>query len=439
MKKDKFTGVCIGIIIFMGYVLMLVGKSKEIFITKGILQTETSSEQGTTNINWEKIYPFGASINTSSTKSAQGTFNKKDNVSQLEKYWKSWLYLWNKVNNLGQTWEKNIPRYTSLLEIGGYTKRLLEVNAPLNAKSVVRANNGYLYMINAKEDSAKYEKRTESYSVFNEYLCDHGIPFVYIQVPVKVCKYDEEFQQEYQDYTNRNIDVMLASLTDNQIDTIDLRDAIHKEGFDHNSLFFKTDHHWTIAAGLWAADEIANEINKNYGILTNIQILDNRNFEKITYKNAMFGSYGQTITHGWADSEDFDIYLPNFDTSLNVCIPKLAMNTVGAFEDTMINWDKLNQSVSAKGGYAFESYLYGNQPITQITNNNYTDGPTVLMIRDSFSLSVAPYLALTVHRLDLIDVRKGNGNFNGSIIKYIEKLKPDIVLILYSKMTELQL
>jgi hypothetical protein len=54
------------------------------------------------------------------------------------------------------------------------------------------------------------------------------------------------------------------------------------------------------------------------------------------------------------------------------------------------------------------------------------------MIRDSFSVAVAPYMALGCSELDLIDIRPTNGNFTGSVRTYIKEMQPDIVIMLVS-------
>ena len=47
-----------------------------------------------------------------------------------------------------------------------------------------------------------------------------------------------------------------------------------------------------------------------------------------------------------------------------------------------------------------------------------------MIIGDSYNCCVVPYLALSIEQVDIIDRRY----FDGSIINYIEKTNPDIVL-----------
>ena len=74
-----------------------------------------------------------------------------------------------------------------------------------------------------------------------------------------------------------------------------------------------------------------------------------------------------------------------------------------------------------------------------IENLNNSDGPHIVMIRDSYGIAVAPFLALSCSRLDLIDARASNGNFNGSIINYLNTEEPDLVIILEKSPYEIKL
>ena len=59
-----------------------------------------------------------------------------------------------------------------------------------------------------------------------------------------------------------------------------------------------------------------------------------------------------------------------------------------------------------------------------ITTDN--QGKKILMLQDSFGYFMSTYLALDIPRIDLINMQ----NFTGSIRTYIEKNKPDVVVVL---------
>jgi len=55
----------------------------------------------------------------------------------------------------------------------------------------------------------------------------------------------------------------------------------------------------------------------------------------------------------------------------------------------------------------------------------------VLMIRDSFCDTMAPFLALGVRNIMLLDIR----HFTGSVKAYIAENKPDVVIVMYTGVT----
>ena len=51
----------------------------------------------------------------------------------------------------------------------------------------------------------------------------------------------------------------------------------------------------------------------------------------------------------------------------------------------------------------------------------------MLVIGDSYNKCVVPYLTQTLEQVDLLDRRY----FSGSVIDYIDKMNPDVVIIAY--------
>jgi hypothetical protein len=127
---------------------------------------------------------------------------------------------------------------------------------------------------------------------------------------------------------------------------------------------------------------------------------------------------------------------PKFSTNFKLVIPDKEIDTTGSFRDIFVDYDTLNEQIENGGGYVYETVLYGNRPLVQITNLEKENGLKVLMIRDSFSIAVAPYMALGCQELDMIDTRSSNGNFTGSVKTYIEKMQPDVVIMLLSGVGE---
>ena len=96
----------------------------------------------------------------------------------------------------------------------------------------------------------------------------------------------------------------------------------------------------------------------------------------------------------------------------------------GSFDEVLFNKSYLNNE-DFYNYSAYSAYLNVNKAVTSIKNNDCKNGLKILVIGGSYNKSVVPYLAQTVERIDLVDGRY----FDGSIINYIEKTEPDIVLV----------
>ena len=76
----------------------------------------------------------------------------------------------------------------------------------------------------------------------------------------------------------------------------------------------------------------------------------------------------------------------------------------------------------------YSTYFYGNHERVSIENKNADNDIRILYIPDSFSNSVIPYMAAAVKYIDVVDIRY----FNGSLETFIEKNKPDMIVVAYN-------
>jgi hypothetical protein len=74
----------------------------------------------------------------------------------------------------------------------------------------------------------------------------------------------------------------------------------------------------------------------------------------------------------------------------------------------------------------YSMFLGGQQPVCVIQTQS--DGPRLLLIRDSFSDSLAPYLTAHFSQIHLIDLRY----YKASLPDYIRDNEIDQALVLYS-------
>jgi hypothetical protein len=56
------------------------------------------------------------------------------------------------------------------------------------------------------------------------------------------------------------------------------------------------------------------------------------------------------------------------------------------------------------------------------------NGKKILIIKDSYVLVVAPFLALGIEDIELLDLRR----FPGSLKEYVMRNQPDMVIVMYN-------
>jgi hypothetical protein len=414
-KLNKISAMTFFAILFVIFVLLFVGKISNSIFGKGY----------TIDINWTQLYPFSDDDLVTITQD-----NNNQSQSKLSEIFNLYYKIMAKFEMLGESWGKVIPKYSDIVKYGKFFDAC--ISDITTDGTYIKLNNGYWTSVSSKEDESSINNKSNAIKDISEFVEMQNIPFLYVQAPHKICKYDKELPIGVEDYNNENMDSLLEALNNENIDYIDMREAVHKENVNHYSLYYKTDHHWNIDAGFWACSVIEEAVEDNYGIVFNTEYNDISLYNSTIYENAMFGSSGQAVTHFLEKSEDFSILFPKFETSFKLVIPDKGIDEIGSFSDLFVDYDGLNTQIAKGGGYAYETLLYGNRPLVQITNYNNEKAPKVFMIRDSFSVAVAPYMALGCSELDLIDIRPTNGNFTGSVRTYIKEMQPDIVIMLVS-------
>lgn len=284
---------------------------------------------------------------------------------------------------------------------------------------VVKLNNGYLLTVMTYSSDDVLRKYADSTIKLNEYLKNRGISLVYANTPYTSGKYDPQLPTGINDYGNDNCDRFLKMLIEADVDIIDFRENMYKDGTDHYSMMYKTDHHWTTKAGLYAYGILEEYISDKTGCEVDEQISDIRNYTVTTYEEWHLGSRGQRTGIYYAGIDDFDLIIPNFVTSI-----KNGEGTVGKMQDLMFNMAPLkNKNYTSR--YTYDYVLGGS--LGHFTNLNCKNDVKVLTITDSFGKAVNPYLVMGFSQVDYIY----DGDVSEVTPELIESIDPDIVIMMY--------
>lgn len=188
--------------------------------------------------------------------------------------------------------------------------------------------------------------------------------------------------------------------------TIDLYSALtaHKD----EDVYYRTDHHWTSLGAYYG-----------YAALMEAMGLDAVPLDTLTpttVSTDFNGTIFSTSGVRWVTPDSIQTYIP--DEGLEVtCYPE---------GDPVPGSLYVEEKLSVKDKYSF--FLGGNlQPLCTI-KTQHTDAPKVLLVRDSYSDSLAPFLTQNFSDIHLWDFRT---NYT-SLKTYVQENQIDSVVVLYS-------
>lgn len=322
----------------------------------------------------------------------------------------------------------NIKNKTAYIDLCGLALRLCGIRVVDDAEyRVVKLDDGHLsFVIPEKADISYPIAQTKKLA---DYLKEREIPFLYVQAPYKVCKENPALPAGVIDYSNEIADEFVEEMRNYGIDTIDLRERIHEQGIEHHSLFYKTDHHWTPEAGIWATGEIAEELHKKYGFTVNEKSIDINDYSCKIYNNWMLGSLGRRTGIGYAGVEDFRLYLPKDTTPMKYIIRDNNRTINIDFSKESFDPYFLEKNYHNRSTYC--CYTAGDYTHTELYNEADQTGQSLMLIRESFGTVVSPFLGLSCERLDTVDLR-----YEGSQAKpFIDEMEPDYVVLMYNPNT----
>ena len=150
-------------------------------------------------------------------------------------------------------------------------------------------------------------------------------------------------------------------------------------------VFYRTDHHWTTLGAFYGANALLNAFGR-----TPLKVND---FTVKTASDSFYGTlYSQSGVH-WIAPDPLEFWVE--DEGLQVTSWRTGKAEVASLYD--------HSYLEVKDKYS--SFLGGNQPLCVIKNEAVTDGSKLLLVRDSYADSMAPFLAQRFSEVHLVDLR----------------------------------
>lgn len=183
-----------------------------------------------------------------------------------------------------------------------------------------------------------------------------------------------------------------------------------RESLKNVHSFYNTDHHWTTAGAL-------NGYEALFGSLPDAVVEAGLTSEVVTYD--FYGTTYSASGAGWVSPDDIQVLIPEGGVRGNITVTGYPEGS--PVESSLYHPEKLE----IKDKYSY--FLGGNQPLCIIKNPDAESGK-LLVVRDSYSDSLAPFLAEKFQEIHLFDLRYNNM----SLKQYVVDNEIDQVLVLYS-------
>ena len=314
-------------------------------------------------------------------------------------------------------------------------------------EDVTLLDNGYATMADQAESiEAAKEGSARAYALAREI----GADFLYVQAPEKEYR-KEDLPEGVYSFAPDKYEAMIAYLKESGIPYLDtreilLREAMARAGTEADAAlseggsadeeipdelwydyFYHTDHHWNTRAAFTVYGAIAREL-ENLGYPMSVaEALDESNYIQRNYEDVFLGTQGRMTGRYYAGLDDYELWLPEFETDLSMTVPSSGLYREGSFEDAFVFYENLD-------GYSFDHYAYyaylnRDEDHIILENRLITDGPRVVIIRDSEAVPVSVFLSLCCSRIDVLDLRYMSGDED--VEGLIRSLQPDIFLYIF--------
>lgn len=172
-------------------------------------------------------------------------------------------------------------------------------------------------------------------------------------------------------------------------------------------IYYRTDHHWTSLGAFYGANAIFASMG--------LEPLELADYQKTTVTDQFNGTLFSSSGVRWLPPDSIDTYIP--DQGI-----KVTSYFKGTPEPGSLYVDSW---LAEKDKYSH--FLGGRQPLCVVEKEG-SGGPKVLIVRDSYSDSLTPFLTERFSEIHLFDPRDNLTSLKG----YAEEHNIDAVIVLYS-------
>ncbi|MEG0691767.1 MAG: DHHW family protein [Oscillospiraceae bacterium] len=234
----------------------------------------------------------------------------------------------------------------------------------------------------------------------------YDLPSYFMLVPSASAVQYEKLPRFAQTWDQKQfIDEVYAKL-DEQVVPVPIYETLREHKAEY--IYYRTDHHWTTQGAFLAYQKLASVMN--------LPSNEKSDFELSTISNDFMGTLSSKSGIYGIPSDDMKAYQTQTITGFTVYDGKETIRHTSAYFDEFL---------AKKDKYAY--YLGSNQPLVTIHTAN-ASGKCLLIFKDSYAHSFAPFLANDYSEITLVDLRY----INVDIDTVVDVKSFDEALFLYS-------
>lgn len=295
---------------------------------------------------------------------------------------------------------------------------------------VQKLDNGRLTFLQGMTSNEEIATYADGVARFSSHLAERGIPLLYFMPPAPVGRYEPYLPLDVEDHSNYNADRMTQMLRSHGVHVLDMREEMYADGIDHYDMMYATDHHWNTHAGFYAYQKITEWMQSVMPVTLDPKVGDPDSYTIVNYPDWHLGTFGQRTGIYFGGIDDFDLYMPSFDTMLTNHKTGVTGSITEVFYDLSILENRDYES-----RYTYDYVLGADDVNSRIFSNELSVNDTrLLIIGDSFFKAVCPFLIMGFQHVHFVTATEAatvtptfldEGQYDAVIILYdVAKLSP---------------
>ena len=276
---------------------------------------------------------------------------------------------------------------------------------------IYKGQDGYLLEKFSQPDE---QKLAQSIEAVNRFAGDHPeAEMSFLLAPTSVGMYPERLPWLAPSYPQEKVNEFVGSHLKKGITYLDGFDFLRPHRSE--SIYYRTDHHWTTYGAYLAYVAYAKE--KGW------QPLLQSDFVIQTVSDSFLGSYHTRGQFHGVSPDTIEVYLPRDSAQSEVYIADTDETWTSMYDDSFLK--KKDQYSYFLGG------VHALMTISTDLDQQRIEQNKLLVIKDSYAHNVIPFLTSHIPEIHVIDIRY----YNGSIAEYMADNGLDDVLYVFNTST----